>query len=109
ATGLVSVATRQVGMFASFGTRKAGEIRTGGGIDSHAAVTRFLGLPSDQLMAERLPDTGFHQHAGMVKVNWTPSARTQFVTSYGATRQDEGKGYDQLLGGDGNLISDLSD
>jgi hemoglobin/transferrin/lactoferrin receptor protein len=98
-----------VGVFGSIGTRKAGEIRTGGGIDSHAAVTRFLGLPSDVLMDERLPDTSFHQHAGIVKANWTPNASTQLVASYAATRQDEGKRYDQLLGGDGNLISDLSD
>jgi len=35
--------------------RRAGTIRTGNGIDSHAAVTRFLGLSSDVLMADRHP------------------------------------------------------
>ncbi len=109
ATALFSLGTRTVGVLGSIGTRKAGDIRTGDGIDSHAAVTRFFGLPSDELMPERLPETGFHQHAGIVKANWTPNPRTQLVASYAATRQDEGKRYDQLLGGDGNLISDLSD
>ena len=42
--------------------RHAGEMRPGGGIDSHAAVTRFFGVASDRLMAERLPDTGFRQY-----------------------------------------------
>jgi hemoglobin/transferrin/lactoferrin receptor protein len=108
-TALFSFAARKFGLLASVGTRKAGEIRTGDGIDSHAAVTRFLGLRSDALMPQRLPDTGFHQYAAIVKANWTPNARTQLVTAYAGTRQDEGKRYDQLLGGDGNLIADLDD
>jgi outer membrane receptor for ferrienterochelin and colicin len=35
-----------------------------GGVDSHAAVTRFLGVPSTVLMPEHLPDTGFTQYGG---------------------------------------------
>ena len=91
------------------GGRKVGELKPGGGIDSHAAVTRFLGVPSDLLMADRLPNTGFNQFNGMLKANWTPSSRTQFVSAYTATRQDEAHRYDQELGGDGNLISELND
>ncbi len=60
-------------------------------------------------MPERLPDTGFQQVAGMVKANWTPTPRTQFVTAYTGTRQDGADRYDQLLGGDGNLIAELND
>jgi hemoglobin/transferrin/lactoferrin receptor protein len=105
----ISIGKQKFGLFASGAGRKIGEIRTGGGIDSHAAATRFLGVPSDAVMDERLPDTSFQQMAGMVKANWTPAPRTQFVTSYAATRQDKGDRYDQLLGGDGNLISELND
>lgn len=105
----LSFATPTFGLFATGAGRNTGEIRPGGGIDSHAAVTRFLGVPSDLLMDERLPNTGFQQYAGMLKANWTPSSRTQVVSAYTGTRQDKGHRYDQELGGDGNLISELND
>ena len=98
----------KLGMTTTFGGRKAGSIRTGEGIDSHAAVTRFLGVSSDRLMDERLPDTGFHQFGGSVRANWVPSPEMQVVASYLRSFQDGGKRYDQLLGGDGNLISELN-
>jgi hemoglobin/transferrin/lactoferrin receptor protein len=86
-----------------------GDVRTGGGLDSHAAVTRFFDVRSDRLYTDRLAGTGFDQLGGMLKVNWTPNANTRIVSSYMATRQDGGNRYDQLLGGDGNLISELND
>jgi hemoglobin/transferrin/lactoferrin receptor protein len=72
-------------------------------------VTRFLGVSSDTLMSDRLPDTGFNQFSSLLKGNWTPNPLTQVVATYAATRQDGGDRYDQLLGGDGNLISELND
>lgn len=105
----LSWGTTTFGLFAGGGGRKVGELRPGGGIDSHAAVTRFLGIPSTLVMDSRLPNTGFNQLNGMVKANWTPSARTQFVANYTATRQDQAHRYDQELGGDGNLIAELND
>ena len=105
----LSWGTAKFGLFAGGGGRKVGELRPGGGIDSHAAVTRFLGVPSDVLMPDRLPNTGFDQFNGMVKSNWTPSSRTQLVSAYTATRQSKAHRYDQELGGDGNLISELND
>ena len=98
---------RRLGLFASLAGRRVNDIRTGGGIDSHAAVTRFLGVPSDRLMPSRLPETSFWQYGGNVKLNWTPSANDQVLVSYTRGQQDGGKRYDQLLGGDGNLIADL--
>ncbi len=105
----LSIGRPTFGAFAIGGYRGIGEIRTGEGIDSHAAVTRFLGVPSSLLMPDRLPDTGFHQASTMLKANWTPSSRTQLVANYTLARQDKGDRYDQLLGGDGNLISQLND
>jgi outer membrane receptor protein involved in Fe transport len=87
--------------------RQAGEMRPGGGIDSHAAVTRFFGVRSDRLMAERLPDTGFRQYGGTARANWSPGSGSQVVLHYTRSRQDKGRRYDQLLGGDGNLLADL--
>jgi hemoglobin/transferrin/lactoferrin receptor protein len=108
-SALVGYMGPKVGVSATLGGRKTGLIRTGGGFDSHAAVTRFLGIRSDELMDERLPDTSYHQVGGNVRANWVPSANTQFVASYMKSAQDGGKRYDQLLGGDGNLISELND
>lgn len=98
----------QVGVTGSVSGRNTGLLRTGGGYDSHAAATRFFGVRSDTVMSERLPNTGFQQYGGQVRLTYVPSANTQFVTSYMRTRQDGADRYDQLLGGDGNLISELN-
>jgi hemoglobin/transferrin/lactoferrin receptor protein len=98
---------RRFGLFVSGAGRRINNIRTGDGLDSHAAVTRFLGVRSDVLMPSRLPDTAFTQYGGTVKVNWTPSPSDQLLFSYSRSQQDGGRRYDQLLGGDGNLIADL--
>ncbi|MFM8532586.1 MAG: TonB-dependent receptor domain-containing protein [Acidimicrobiia bacterium] len=106
----ISWGTSRFGVFASGGGRKVGELRPGGGIDSHNAATRFFGVSSDRVMdGDRLPNTGFTQFAGMIKANWTPNSRTQVVSAYTATRQDKADRYDQVVGGDGNLVSELND
>jgi hemoglobin/transferrin/lactoferrin receptor protein len=108
-SGLVSYTGRSLGLTGQVAGRTVGSIRAGDGIDSHAAVTRFFGLRSDRLMEARLPDTSFWQATGFVRTNWTLSPSTQVHASYIRTFQDGGKRYDQLLGGDGNLIADLND
>lgn len=97
----------QFGIFANVAARRINDLRPGKGIDSHAAVTRFLGLSSDRLMPEHLPDTDFTQYGGMLRINWAPTANQQVMLYYSRSQQDDGKRYDQLLGGDGNLIADL--
>jgi outer membrane receptor for ferrienterochelin and colicin len=97
-----------LGVTGTFSGRSVGRIRTGGGVDSHAAVTRFLGVPSNVLMDQRLPDTGFGQVGGVARANWTVNGSTSIVASYQRTFQDGADRYDQLLGGDGNLISELN-
>lgn len=97
------------GMYGNVAGRQANDVRAGEGIDSHAAVTRFLGLSSDQLMPARLPDTGFSQFGGFLRVNWAPSGNEQVMLYYNRSQQPNGKRYDQLLGGDGNLVADLND
>jgi hemoglobin/transferrin/lactoferrin receptor protein len=99
----------RVGTLFAVTARRIDDLRVGGGVDSHAAVTRFLGVPSNALMSEHLPDTGFKQYGGQFSVNWLPGTNHRVFTSYRHGRQDDGKRYDQLLGGDGNLISDLRD
>jgi outer membrane receptor protein involved in Fe transport len=104
----VSYMGPSLGIAGGFSGRGVGLARPGDGIDSHAAVTRFLGVPSELLMDDRLPDTGFHQLGGSLRAQWAPSSATRTAFSYMRTFQDGGDRYDQLLGGDGNLISELN-
>lgn len=106
---LVGYMGKAVGATASVAARKAGRARPGQGLDSHAAVTRFFGVPSNTLVSERLPDTGFEQYGTSLRSNWVPDARTHLVAGYMRTVQDKGNRYDQLLGGDGNRIAQLND
>lgn len=102
-----SYATKKFGLLTNIAGRRTNTLRTGGGIDSHNAVRRFFELSSDIIIDSRLPDTAFTQYGGLVKMNWSMGAGSQVIASYMRGQQDGGKRYDQLLGGDGNLIADL--
>ena len=97
--------------FALLGTltgRRINTTRAGGGTDSHNSIRRYFGLDPEFVLDDgRLPDTAFTQYGGLLKASWAPSANSRVVASYTRTQQDGGKRYDQLLGGDGNLIADL--
>lgn len=86
--------------------RRVNAMRPGGGIDSHSAITRFLGLPSS-IYSTRLPDTAFTQYGGSLHAQAVLSERLRLSAHYDRSQQDGAKRYDQLLGGDGNLIADL--
>jgi len=103
---MFSYGTSRYGLLVNTSARRINRLRPGGGLESHAAVTRFLGLPSD-VFGERLPDTAFTQYGGLLRANYTVNDTTQFLLSYSRNQQDGGRRYDQLLGGDGNLIADL--
>jgi outer membrane receptor protein involved in Fe transport len=88
--------------------RRINTLRPGDEVDTHNAVTRFLGLSSDLVLDDgRLPDTAFSQYGGSFRAAWAVSPLTQVTASYRRGQQDGGKRYDQLLGGDGNLVADL--
>lgn len=97
--------------FAALGTlsgRRVNTLRTGAAGDSRGAVVRFLGLdPRVALDGDRLPDTAFSQYGGQLKLSWAPDARSRLAFGYLRSQQDGGRRYDQLLGGDGNLVADL--
>jgi hemoglobin/transferrin/lactoferrin receptor protein len=103
---LVSYGRRKYGVLLNVNGRRISTIRTADGLDYHAAVTRFLGLRSD-IFGTRLPDTGFTQYGGLLRTNFNLDDKTQLLFSYSRNQQDNGKRYDQLLGGDGNNIADL--
>ena len=106
ANTLVTHGTRRYGVLANLAARRANTLRAGGGLDSHAAVTRFLGVPST-IFGTRQPDTAFTQYGGTLKFSYAPRDDQQLFFSYNRSQQDGGKRSDQTLGGDGNLVADL--
>lgn len=103
---LFSYGTNKLGGYVNLAGRRINNLRPARGIDSHSALTRFLGLPSN-ILGERLPDTDFTQYSGAFRLNYAPKDNQQLIFNYERSQQDGGKRYDQLLGGDGNLIADL--
>lgn len=104
---LLSFGTRRFGLLGNVFSRRVNTLRPGGGIDSHSAITRFLGLPSDIVGSERLPDTAFTQYGGNVQAAFAIRDDQNLSFRYIRSQQDGGKRYDQLIGGDGNLIAEL--
>lgn len=86
--------------------RRTNTLRTGGALDSHGAVTRFLGLPGN-VPGGRLSDTAFSQYGGAIHVQAQLTPLRHAIFHYERAQIDGAKRYDQLLGGDGNLIADL--
>lgn len=104
---MLSYGRRRWGMTTNLAARRANTIYPGQGLDSHSAVTRFLGLPSDTYYGARVPDTAFTQYGGLFRLNIAPTNDSQILLHYERSQQDGGKRADQLLSGDGNLIADL--
>ncbi|MBA3631692.1 MAG: TonB-dependent receptor [Acidobacteria bacterium] len=103
---LLSYGTQHFGGYVNINGRRINTLRTANGLDSHSAVTRFLGLPSS-ILYDRNPNTEFTQYGGAARLNYSPTDDQQLVFFYQRSQQDEGKRFDQLLGGDGNLLADL--
>ena len=103
---LLSYGRRNYGLLLNVNARRISTLQPADGLDYHAAVTRYLGLPSD-IFGTRLSDTGFMQYGGLLRANFNLNERTQLLFSYSRNQQDNGKRYDQLLGGDGNNFADL--
>jgi hemoglobin/transferrin/lactoferrin receptor protein len=103
---LLTYGTKRYGFLVNANARRINQLRPGAGLDTHAAVTRFLGISSD-VIDSRLPDTAFTQYGGLLRASVNFNDSTQILFSYDRSQQDGGRRYDQLLGGDGNLIADL--
>ena len=84
--------------------RRGQDLRAGGGQDSHAGVTRFLGLASS-VLGDRLQDTAFTQWAGYLRLFWNARPDQTLSLTYHHGEQLGGRRYDQLNGGNGNLIN----
>lgn len=93
-------------LFTNLAARRINTVRTGQGLDSHAAVTRFLGLPST-VLGDRVPDSAFTQYGGSIHGLFQLTPRSQLVAHYERNQQDGTKRPDQLAAGDGNLLADV--
>jgi outer membrane receptor protein involved in Fe transport len=105
-SALLSYGTNKLGGYINVFGRRVNTLRTADGIDSHSAITRFLGLSSD-ILYNRSPNTEFTQYGGAFRLNYALADDQQIAFFYQRGQQDEGKRFDQLLGGDGNLLADL--
>lgn len=104
---LVTYGRNRWGVLGNVFARRTNPLRPGGGIDSHSAITRFFGLPSNIVGSNRLPDTTFTQYGANLQANYAIRDDQNLSVRYQRGQQDGGKRYDQLIGGDGNLIADL--
>ncbi len=107
--GSFGYGNKRFGMLGSASARKVSDYRPGGGDDSHAAVTRFFGLPSSGFYGDTMPDTGFEQKATQLRMTGMARDNVLLTFNYLRTRQDGATRWDQTLGGDGNLIAELKD
>ncbi|TAK19339.1 MAG: TonB-dependent receptor [Acidobacteria bacterium] len=81
-------------------SRTVGDLRAGGGIDSHAAVVRFLGLPATTY-GPALRDTGFEERGGFAAGTARLDARSSLSGLYVRDSLTGSSRYDRIYGGDG--------
>jgi hemoglobin/transferrin/lactoferrin receptor protein len=99
ATGLVGASRRRLG-----------DVRGGGGRDSHQVLHRLFGLTDDQVagvVGERQVDTGFTQTSAHAKAAVRLGDRQHVTAWYQRSEQDDVRGYKDLWGGLGRLRSDF--
>ncbi len=99
-----TTATKRTSLVFGGAARQAQDLRAGRGGDSRAAVFRFLGL-DPQVLGSRLQDTSFQQYSGFGKFLWTPSTKSLVSLNFQHGRQNNVRRYDQMNGGNGNLIN----
>ena len=85
-------------------TREIDNLRGGGGKDSHAAVTKYLGLPST-VVDTRMLATDYRQSGGSFGGNFNAGGAATLSTLVVHEDQAGASRYDRVLGGDGNYIS----
>jgi outer membrane receptor protein involved in Fe transport len=89
---------------ASLGT--VSDLRAGGGIDSHSAVTRFLGIPSSHA-GDKLENTGYSTKGFSGAARLPLGGSRSLSLSYRRSDQDDSHRYDQEIGGNGRYRSEF--
>lgn len=107
ADALIHVSGRRAALIAGGGYDRVGDILAGDGLDSHAAVTRFLGLPSTVLGTERLSKSGYEQRFGHVTAAFGLAGSSRIDATYHYDEQTGASRYDRISGGDGLFRSEF--
>jgi outer membrane receptor protein involved in Fe transport len=90
------------------GSRQSvGELRAGGGGDSHAAVTRYFGLPASTI-ADRMRGTGYDQWGLQASGQVRTGRDGIFSGVYRSDRQTGVNRYDRINGGEGLFRSEIT-
>ena len=89
---------------ASFGV--IDDLRPGELIDSHSAVTRFLGLPSSEV-GDKLENTGYSTNGFSAAAQFPLGGSRNLTFSYRRADQDDAHRYDQEIGGNGRYRSEF--
>jgi outer membrane receptor protein involved in Fe transport len=76
------------------------DLRAGGGLDSHNAVTRFLGLPST-ILGNRQLATGYKQSGAYGVVDTGAGRGATLHALYMRQNQYDATRYDRIMGGEG--------
>jgi len=100
----ISYGTEKVHLLGGAAFRRGQDLRAGQGGDSHAAVTRFLGLDAT-VLGNRLQDTAFTQWAAYLRFFAKLGGNQTLSMTYHRGEQLGGRRYDQLNGGNGNLLN----
>lgn len=95
-----TIESSSVSVNAGFGASTIDDLRAGGGADSHAAVTRFLGLPASHPDG-RMPGTGFSTRSGFANVVARVGQSSVLTGTYLTQSQSGVNRYDRMAGGDG--------
>ena len=82
------------------------DLRTGDTVDSHSAVTRFLGLPSSAV-GDKLENTGYSQSGIGASARFTAGDARSLSLSYRRAGQTGAHRYDQEMGGNGRYRSEF--
>jgi len=82
------------------------DLRTGDTVDSHSAVTRFLGLPSSEV-GDTLENTGYSQSGMGASARFPAGDARSLSLSYRRAEQTGAHRYDQEMGGNGRYRSEF--
>src|SRR5258705_8017313 len=104
---LFSYGTRRYGLLLNMNGRRINRLRPADGIESHAAVTRYLGLLSN-VFGERLADTAFTQYGGLLPAHLHFDCEFPSSSTIASQQPDGGRRYGQFLGGEGDLLASLA-
>ena len=84
----------------------ADDLRPGQAIDSHSAVTRFLGLPSSEI-GTKLENTGYRHSAVFGAARVEAGSGRSVTMSYRHSDMSDDHRYDQEIGGNGQYRSEF--